>query len=196
MQITGGNNYYLDPQTPIKASAPTFEINFLKSAKLDSTHSGRGFFMFGFNYSNAVQEYNVSKNQYTPYVGKSNEVLFNLGGGIKFEIGRSFFLLSLYGCFGPTYTHSNEPYISNSIVAGYSGSRRNVHEFFEMYLGGFVFYGIEISKRVSLLAGTQARYFLFNDDFGNLGLEGTNIKFNYATQKVSVLAGLQVKFGK
>ena len=109
----------------------------------------------------------------------------------------SFFLLSLFGSFGPTYCKTDEPnYTTASLTGGPPGQGPSQHEFFQMYVGGSIFYGIKIEERFSLLVGAKTRYFVLSDDFGNFGMDGTNIKFNYASEKISPMVGFQVRFGK
>jgi len=196
MQLSSGNNYFINPSPSIFYVAPACELNFFKMSDDEETSKiSRGLF-FGLNYNYASQDYKVSQNQKTPYTASSNEYLFNLGGALKIGNEYNFFTFCLFGQMGPTYSKSDEPYFSNSIQLGFNGQRQNSHEFLQFYASTMAFYGFEWSKKICILIGIKGRFFIGENDLSDMGMIGTNIKYNYAPFKFNPFLGLQVGIGK
>ncbi len=190
VQLSFGNNYYSNPQTSFEKFAPSADLSLMYSSKYDPAKTVNIFGAVNLKYNYATQYYKAGPL----YTAHENEGIFGIGAVIEMKKGIQYVLFPICLNVGNTYANSNQPYITNSAQLGFTGQKDNIHSFIQFYLSGGVQYGFQLSKRISVLAGIKAFLYLFEDDIGALGMQGTNILFNYAPLKFYPSLGMQVEF--
>lgn len=164
------------------------DLTLIYSGHYDGDESVNGFLGIRFRYNYSVQYY---KAYSTTYSVSNNEYLFGLGGARELKKNRHSLMLQIFLELGPTFANTNQPYMSQSITAGFTGRRSNIREFYQFYLSTGLHYGLQLSKRFTTNFGMRGLVYLFENDVGDLGIKGTNILFNYAPIKISPYFGLQ-----
>jgi hypothetical protein len=193
-----GNNTFINPQTAIKGPAPSLELNLMQSTDREDSAKTTYLFFVGINYNYAEQDYKTpgTTKSNVFYTATINEFLFNLGGSVRRRYKRNFFNLNLYVQYGPTYAHTEEVYYTYTANLTFPPTAKNSPEFLQFYLSGSIHYGYQISKRMVLLAGLKARFYLAENSTDVLGMAGNNILYNYAPIKIATTVGFVFNFGK